>query len=454
MTSSSLGSRSRGKRGQSARPVIERAGAADRAFLAMDRGQVPEQFGVTLELEGALDLDRVRDLVGRRVQAIPRLRQRLEQVPFGCGGPVWVDDPTYDIRQHVREVVCRLPGDEPALLDTALEMVTTPLLRDAPLWAVVLVTGLANDDCALVVVLHHVISDGVGGLAVLGSLVDPGPAPTHLAFPRPRPTNRTLARDAVRAKVRAVRGLRRSWQLFRTSYRAGGGLRPPRIADCSLMRTTGPRRAIAVVRADRPSLQRAAHAHGATTNDAVLVAVASALNRVLHGRGERVDELVVTVPVSGRAAEDGSGLGNLVSPIIVPVPVTGAVGDRLSRTAAEVRARKSAATGPAPIAVAGWLFRPLAALGGYHWYMNHQHRFHTLVSHLRGPAEPLTFGGREITGAVPVGVAEGGNATVYFEVLSYRGTLTISAIVDPDSFPDLDVLSDGLRAELDLVTHA
>jgi hypothetical protein len=32
--------------------------------------------------------------------------------------------------------------------------------------------------------------------------------------------------------------------------------------------------------------------------------------------------------------------------------------------------------------VLGWLFRPLAALGGYRWYMNHQHRFHTLISHV------------------------------------------------------------------------
>ncbi|HEX6486953.1 MAG TPA: WS/DGAT domain-containing protein, partial [Nocardioidaceae bacterium] len=107
-----------------------------------------------------------------------------------------------------------------------------------------------------------------------------------------------------------------------------------------------------------------------------------------------------------------------------------------------------------PIAVLGWLFRRLAALGGYRWYMNHQRRFHTLVSHLRGPDEPLAFGGSTIRSAVPVGVAEGGNATVYFEVLSYAGAVTIAAIVDPDHFPDLDVLVEGLRAETDLIVRA
>ena len=56
-----------------------------------------------------------------------------------------------------------------------------------------------------------------------------------------------------------------------------------------------------------------------------------------------------------------------------------------------------------------------------------------------------------IASAVPIGVAEGGNATVYFEVLSYGGTMTVSTIVDPDHFPDLDVLVQALRAELALI---
>jgi hypothetical protein len=107
--------------------------------------------------------------------------------------------------------------------------------------------------------------------------------------------------------------------------------------------------------------------------------------------------------------------------------------------------------------VLGWLFRPLAALGGYHWYMNHQRRFHTLVSHVRGPAEPVTFGGSTITSAIPAGVAEGGNITVYFEVLSYAGTLTLTltltAITDPGHFPDPSTLTGALRDELDQIIH-
>ena len=93
--------------------AIERASATDRAFLAMDAaGTVPEQFGVVLLLDEAagLDLARVRHLVAERVPAVPRLRQRLVPVPLGCGGPIWVDDETFVIEHHVREVPCRAPA--------------------------------------------------------------------------------------------------------------------------------------------------------------------------------------------------------------------------------------------------------------------------------------------------------------------------------------------------------
>jgi hypothetical protein len=194
-----------------------------------------------------------------------------------------------------------------------------------------------------------------------------------------------------------------------------------------------------------------AHRFGATTNDAVLVAVAAALRRVLEGRGERLDPAVITVPVSGRHVEQAPDLGNMVSPLLVPVPTAGPMSVRLARVAATVRTGKADAAGPPPIALLGWLFRPLAGLGVYRWYMNRQRRFHTLVSHLRGPDHPMSFGGLRIEAAVPIGVAEAGNCTVCFEVLTYDGTLTITAIVDPDHVPDGQELRLALEDELRLL---
>ena len=433
--------------------TLERASASDRAFLAMDTQDVPEQFGVILMLAGAgeVDVARARQLIAERIPAVPRLRQRLVRVPLGCGGPIWVDDPRFDIRRHVRAVACPEPGDEQALLDTALSVMMNPLLRAAPLWSATLVTGLADGQVALVLVLHHALADGVGGLAVLAGLIDAPATVAETFSPRPAPTRAGLARQAFAGRVQGVGHAARSWDLLRASMGAGGGLRPPRAASCSLNQRTGPRRRLAVVRADLAAVRAAAHEHGATVNDAVLVAVAGALRRVLLARGESADKLVVTVPVSGRRPESTATLGNMVSPMLVAVPATGPLPDRLRQVAAQVRARKEAATGPPPIAVLGWLFRPVATLGGFRWYMNHQHRFHTLVTNVRGSAEPVRFGGCPVTSAIPVGLGPGGNIPVYFEVLSYADDLVLAATVDPDRFRDLGALTEALRAELDLI---
>ncbi|MGZ4493853.1 MAG: wax ester/triacylglycerol synthase domain-containing protein [Nocardioides sp.] len=443
-----------------ARPgVIDRASATDRAFLAMGDRRIPEQLGVALVLEPGdrpFDVARARRLVGDRSSAVPRLRQRLVAAPVGCGGPIWVDDADFDLRRHVRSLACPAPGDERALLDVVASLVATPLPRDAPLWSAVFVTGLADGGVALVLVLHHVLADGLGGLAVLACLADPGSPPVDTGFPLPWPTRRALARDALRAKARALHDLPTSWRLLRSSMGAGGGLHPERAEDCSLVAKTGQRCRLAVVRADADVVHAAAHAHGATTNDAVVVAVAAALHRLLEARGEHVDRLVVTVPVSGRRTGAGAEMGNMVSPLLVSVPTTGDLDTRLRAVAGQVRSQKAAATGPPPIALLGWAFRPLARLGGYRLYMDHQHRLHTLVSHVRGPAEPVAFDGARVTSAIPVAVGGAGNMTVYVEVLSYAGALTLTVVADPQHVADreLELVADALRLELDLLRGA
>jgi hypothetical protein len=209
-----------------------------------------------------------------------------------------------------------------------------------------------------------------------------------------------------------------------------------------------------VVRVAVAPLRAVAHRHGATTNDAVLVALAAALGLVLRARGETVDSLLVTVPVSGRGAGDRSDLGNLVSPLLVEVPVTGDLTARLEQVAARVRAGKASATGPPPIALLGWLFRPLARLGVFRWYMNHQHRFHVLATHVRGPEDQVGFAGSPVVTATPLVVGEGGNTTITFEILSYAGALTVTAIAHADHWPDLAAFTDGLRLELDRIAAA
>ena len=54
-------------------------------------------------------------------------------------------------------------------------MTMAPLPRSRPLWSATFVTGLADGGTGLVIVMNHVLADGIGGLAVLAGLVDESP---------------------------------------------------------------------------------------------------------------------------------------------------------------------------------------------------------------------------------------------------------------------------------------
>jgi hypothetical protein len=161
---------------------------------------------------------------------------------------------------------------------------------------------------------------------------------------------------------------------------------------------------------------------------------------------------MMAVPV-GTPRPAGETGGNAVSPLVLAVPSSGPYEQRLTRVAAEVRRRRAAAAGPAPIPVLGGWFRLLAALGGYRWYMTRQRRLHTLVSHVRGPAVPIRLAGALVRDMIPIVVGGATNMTVSFVALSYLDTLTVTVVADPVRCPDLDLLAAFLSAELAAITR-
>lgn len=445
---------------------IDRVSPADLVMLAMDTGPVPQQLGAlmllepgtTLERRTSLDPAALQRLIADRVRAIPRMRQRLVWPPAGCGRPLWIDDPTYDAAQQIRQLRCPAPGDDRALLDLLAAVVTDPLPMTRPLWTAALVTDLADGAVGLVVVLHHALADGIGGLAVLAHLVDQSWADaTHpssgRSFPEPAPSWSVLAADAQNERRAALSRLLSVLRGLRTSLSGAGGWHAPAAAPCSIISRTGPRRRLAVARADLGQLRAAAQRHGGTVNDALLGAVTGALRTLLEHRGERMNTFRVTIPVTVRRPLAGSAqaaeLGNEVAPLVVGLPGDGDPGTRLERIAVIVRAARAQLTGPSLVVLMGPVFQAFAGLRLYHLYLNHQRRFHTLVSNVRGPQGSVSLAGAPVRQLIPVSVAEAGNVTVNFVALSYAGTLTITIVADRDLVPDLQDLASFLQAELD-----
>lgn len=418
---------------------IERASAADLGQLASDAGSVPNQVGAVLVIDtpelAAAD-------IAQRLAAVPRLRQRLLPVPLGGGPPVWVDDAHVDLTQHVVVVDCPEPRDETALLALAADRLTTPLPRDRPLWSVTIVHGLGGGRAALIVVFHHVIADGIGGLAVLARLLDGVPAPAGRALPVAAPSWRALRADAADRRRAAVRGLPAAIGRGRDGVRELAR-RPTVAAPCSLNRPTGPHRRIVTVRADLAKVKRRGAADGASVNDVLLAAITAALIRLLDHRGEHVDRIVVSMLVAPQAH---SAVGNQAGVAPVDLPAHGPARDRLRAIAASTREVKRHARGAsAPLLGIG--LRVLARLGLLRWFMDRQRMVHTFVTNLRGPDQQVAVGGAPVTSLIPLSLATG-NVSVAFAALSYAGTITVSVVADPVHHPDLDVLVTALHEEL------
>ncbi|TFC80788.1 hypothetical protein E3T23_08280 [Cryobacterium cheniae] len=303
--------------------LIDRVSVDDLMSLATDQGSTPLQVGSVLLLDtsGGLDQRRGLEILGRRIESVPRLRQRLVRPPAGRGRPVWVDDPRFSPANHLFSEPCPAPGGEPAVLEVAARIIGTRLPFDRPLWSATLVTeakahageevrdtsssgaGDAASVSALIIVFHHVLADGIGGLAVLANLVD-GPDPpgstaprerpgggsgggsARPIFPRPAPSSAALVADA---RTERIRSLRRLPIDLRRLAGAAAVLRSAlrlHVKPSSLNRHTGTRRRFASIRLDLARVHAAARAHDATVNDAVLTAIAGALNRLHISLGE------------------------------------------------------------------------------------------------------------------------------------------------------------------------
>ncbi|KGN40350.1 hypothetical protein N801_14755 [Knoellia aerolata DSM 18566] len=433
---------------------MERISVGDALQLATDVGPVPMNIGALLTLGPGASASHVEQTLQRRAGKIYRLRQVLVSPPPGLGRAYWTDDVAFDARSHVTSQPLPGSGDEDRLLASAVDAVTRPLPRDLPLWRAVVLGHEGGEAAAVVVVLHHVLTDGIGGLAVLDRLVDggePGTAPAG-ASRGAAPGIRDLLSDRAREIARGLRGPSSTASRLRRGAAELGTRRLLRAPATSLNRATGPHRRISVVSVDLDAVHEATRRHGATVNDGVLVAVTGAMAEVLRRRGEHVRELVVSVPVSARAHTTGGDLGNRVGVMPVRVPLSGSATERLEAVATLTRVQKTQTRG-ASAALVGPAFRLVAATGLFTRFINGQQLVNSFLTNLPGPRRELTLAGVPIRRIVPV-TTTAGNIGVSFAALSYAGSLTVVAMTDPEVVPEIGLLTTSLRRELEALVGA
>ncbi len=421
---------------------------------------------------GGIDIDIISDHLEATLVRNQRFRQRLAYVP-GFGRPVWIDDATFNLHYHVRHTCLPAPGDERLLKRLTGRIMSQQLDRGKPLWEAWLVEGVADDQFALIIKIHHCLADGISGVDLAASMMGPDPEfrpmPTKAWIPRPAPSGSRLFADEVRRRATTPLALlapgERSLSehagdvknaalgLAETLFTSGIGAASETPFDTEL----GPHRRFDWTRLEIADIKFIRERFGGTLNDVVLTVAAGALRRFLRSRGMIVEALnfLVMVPVSIRDHSQRGTLGNRVAMMLIRLPLEepDAV-HRLRKVCRETSEKKSGHQSDTTQlftriadAILPELTAPMARMG------LRSHTANLVVTNVPGPPMPMYLLGARLRESYPVVPLATGQA-LGIALFSYAGGLHWGFNSDWDALPDLHDLVEATTVEFDLLLSA
>jgi diacylglycerol O-acyltransferase / wax synthase len=454
----------------------ERLSGMDASFLYLERPTMHMHVAALSVFEPRSDgsplrTEDVERTLHERMHLAPRLRQKVVRVPFEVGRPIWVDDHRFELDFHLQRTAVPRPYDRRQLERAVGRILSRPLDRSRPLWKLYVFEGLEDGSTALVLKMHHAMTDGIAGMQIASVLFDlaaEGAAPTGSGSwtPTPAPSEAEMLRDAVIDQVEhPVEALLRAAEapvrvadvLARTAAgvrdMVGMGRTPSGPFDVDI----GPNRRFAITDAPFERFRVVKAALGGTVNDVVLTAVAGGLHALLRSRGEhtRGRTLRVMVPVSVRTADQQPMMGNRVAPAFVDVPVASMSPERRLRS---VR-RATAALKESPMAESA---ASIIGLGAYAPPALHAAAarlasrgrwFNLVVSNIPAPQVPLYLAGARLVASYP-STPLNVNAALSIACTSLGGTMAFGLTADWDAVPDLDVLVRGIDGALEDLSGA
>jgi len=399
----------------------------------------------------------------RATRMIPMFRQRLLEPPARLAPPRWTVDDGFDLTWHLRRVDSPVPHTPDTVLALARVAAMTGFDRTRPLWEFTLVEHLEGDRAALVMKVHHSLTDGLGGMQLALLLFDVDPIVDAPPFETDGPgaerigtselvrqsLNRTwdrlfgLAVHGIGSTaVSAVRGTRHPFASLRTILNTAQSIvrtvAPVRETLSPIMTGRGLDRRLEILEVSLSDLKRAASVAGGTVNDGFLAAVTGGFRHYHDRHGAAVKQLRVTLPISIRTPEDPIG-GNRITLMRFAVPVSDPDPDtRIKAMNRLCRAARLERSLPFTNAIAGALnLLPQGPVGAMLKHIDF------VASDVPGFPFPVYLGGAKLERYVPFGPTIG--SSVNLTLLSYNGTCCVGITIDAAAVPDADVLAECLR---------
>jgi len=450
---------------------MEQLPGSDTLFLALETDTIYAHIGglTILDPTDAPDFGyaRLAQIIDERIRQVPRFTKKLRRIPFDLDRPYLVDDPDFDVDNHLNRIAVPSPGGLRELAEVAGYLYARHLDRRKSLWEMWFIEGLEKGRVAILIKSHHAIMDGASGAGLAEVLFDtepnPSPSPGCRKARRPRVEREPGGLGLTARGLESV--MRTPFSMLRYAYQMSGQvramlpyLREPEmpsitaIPHVSFNAPIGPRRAFACVSVPLAAMKDIKKHFDVKVNDVVLALTSSAVRRYLEVRGELPKEsLVAAVPISTRSEGDAS-LGNQITATSVSWATD--LSDPTERLlqihksamkakemANAMRAHETRAIGDAaPPGLINLAFRALAG-AGISIPMN------VAVSNVAGPPITLYTAGARIEHIYPMSLLlpkRGLNVTVF----SYRAQVDFGFTVDPELIPDPWYLAEGIPLAL------
>lgn len=437
---------------------------ADALTLRMERDPLLRSTIVAVaEFDRSPDWDHLVARLERATRLYPNFRRKVAAPAFGITPPRWVTDPDFDMSFHLRRVSVAPGRGFGGVVEFARKTGMTAFDADRPLWLFTLVEGLPDGRAAMVLKVHHALTDGVGGIQMAMHIVDlerelPDLAPMP-PLPDPTPTGfladvrdvidfeaqlagdagrelvsrgPALVRDGLRDPVRQVSGL------VDTVSSLGRLLRPVTTTRSPLMRDRRLQWYYHWLQVPFDRLRAAARSVEGTLNDAFLAAVAGGFRRYHDRHGVMVNELRVTMPINLRTEGDRQG-GNRITLMRFDIPVGRDDPAQRMREMGEVARRQRREPSIAFTEQVAVLLNnvPVQAVGGM---MKH---IDLVASNVPGFPGEVYVAGSRVESFYAFGPTTGASANV--TLMSYRGVCHVGITTDNGAIAEPDVLRDCLQ---------
>jgi diacylglycerol O-acyltransferase / wax synthase len=415
------------------------------------------------------DWERLRAAHDWASRLIPRFRQRVQEPALGMGVPTWLDDADFDLDYHMQRVALPAPATRRVLLDMAQAEAMTPFDRARPPWRAVLYEGLDGDRAAYLLKIHHSMTDGQGGVQLVGLLHSRKREPSpEKSAPPARPGEDTgalgvLAEQVAQAPAAAARGVRDALDLSaRLARRPASGLRaaldfagslervlaPPPAEPSPLFRARSLSWRFDGLEVPLADLKRAGKTAGGSLNDAYIAALLGGLRRYHEALGSPIDALPMAMPISLRSGDHPLG-GNRFAGVRFAAPV--GIGDPVERIQAihefVLDARDEAAIDA--LGFAAPLLNRLPTAVVAKWYAGQTANLDLQASNVAGLPWEAYIAGAKIERMLPFGPVPG--CALMATLLSYAGTCCIGVNMDPAAVTEPDLLIACLQEGLDEV---